>query len=73
MSIVHSQLSIHIRGRGGIGERWEHRRWRKERPERVAAVGGRRRRVVAEDIRRAPQQEDSVDLGDVTSVKVFQI
>ena len=26
----------------------------------------------AEDIRRAPQQEDSVDFGDVTSVKVFR-
>ena len=42
-----------------------------KRPERVAAVGGRRRRFVAEDIRRVPQQEDPLDLGAATSVKVF--
>ena len=39
------------------GERWERRRGRIERPERVAAVGEGRRRTVAEDIRRAPQQD----------------
>ena len=39
------------------GEQWERRRWRIQRPERVAAVGEGRRRTVAKDIRRAPQQE----------------
>mgnify|MGYP006053043675 CR=1 FL=1 len=39
------------------GERWERRLWRIQRPERVAAVGEGRRRTVAEDIRRAPQQD----------------
>ena len=39
------------------GERWERRLWRIQRPERVAAVGEGRRRPIAEDIRRAPQQE----------------
>ena len=28
------------------GERWERRRWREERPERVAAVGVQRSRTV---------------------------
>ena len=31
------------------GERWEHRRWREERPERVAAVGERRSRTVGKE------------------------
>ena len=31
-----------ICGCGGIGERWERRLWREERPERVAAVGEQR-------------------------------
>ena len=31
------------------GERWERRRWRKERPERVAAVGERRSRTVGKE------------------------
>ena len=44
--------------RSGYGERWERRRWRMKRPERVAAVGEGRRRTVAKDIRRAPQQEN---------------
>ena len=44
--------------RAGDGERWERRQWREERPERVAAVGEGRRRTDAEDIRRAPQQEN---------------
>ena len=30
-----------------VGERWERRLWREERPERVAAVGVQRRRTVA--------------------------
>ena len=29
--------------RAVVGERWERRRWREERPERVAAVGEGRR------------------------------
>ena len=44
--------------RAGDGERWERCRWQIKRPERVAAVGEGRRRMVAEDIRRAPQQEN---------------
>ena len=39
------------------GERWERRKMRNKRPERVAEVGEGRRRIVAKDIRRAPQQE----------------
>ena len=39
------------------GERWERCRGQMKRPERVAAVGEGRRRTVAEDIRRAPQQD----------------
>ena len=31
------------------GERWERRLWREERPERVAAVGERRRRTVGKE------------------------
>ena len=44
--------------RPGDGERWERRRWRIKRPERVAAVGEGRWRTAAKDIRRAPQQEN---------------
>ena len=44
------------------GERWERRRWREERPERVAVVGERRRHIVAKDIRRVPQQEKQKQL-----------
>ena len=42
--------------RSSLGERGERRLWREERPERVAGVGEGRRRTVAKDIRRAPQQ-----------------
>ena len=38
------------------GERWERRRWREERPERVAAVCVQRRRS-RQGAHRAPQQE----------------
>ena len=31
------------------GERWERRRWREERLERVAAVGERRSRAVGKE------------------------
>mgnify|MGYP003308570182 CR=1 FL=1 len=31
------------------GERWERRQWREERPERVAAVGERRSRIVGKE------------------------
>ena len=31
------------------GERWERRLWREERPERVAAVGERRSRIVGKE------------------------
>jgi hypothetical protein len=40
-----------------FGERPDRRRGRRKGGERVAAVGEGRRRSVAEDIRRAPQQE----------------
>ena len=39
------------------GERWERCLGQMKRPERVAAVGEGRRRFVAKDIRRVPQQE----------------
>ena len=42
------------------GERWERRRWREERPERVAAVSEGRRGFSTEDIRWAPQQEKAL-------------
>ena len=42
-----------------------------KRAERVAAVGEGRRCLVTEDIRRAPQQEDSLYLGAVALVKNF--
>jgi len=41
----------------GEGERRERCQWQIQRPERVAGVGEGRRRTVAKDIRRAPQQE----------------
>ncbi len=40
------------------GERWERRRGRKQRPERVAGVGERRRRS-RQGEHRGPQQEDA--------------
>ena len=62
-----------ICGCGGIGKRCERRRWRMKRAERVAAVGEGRRLFKAEDIRRAPQQEDALDFCVVTLEKGFSL
>ena len=45
------------------GERWERRRWRKKRPERVAAVGKKRACFVRRRFCRAPQQERGAIIG----------
>ena len=42
-----------------MGERWERRRWREKRPERVAAVGKTRDCFDRRSGCRAPQQDDN--------------
>ena len=49
------QLSFAVKKHAG-GERPERCRWQIKRGKRLAAVGEGRRRISAEDIRRAPQQ-----------------
>ena len=39
-------LSFRASAHTGVGERWEHRLWRIQRPERVAVVGVQRSRTV---------------------------
>ena len=55
--------------RSSLGERPDRRRWREEGGERVTRVGEGRRRTVAKDIRRAPQQGTSNNAKGVVHLK----
>ena len=53
------------------GERPDRRQWREKGGKRVAAVGEGRRRI-AEDIRRAPQQEERSDSNPQPACRLLQ-